>query len=267
VTQLGAGEAVVAALRAEGVRHVFGLVGSSLVEVLDAMYGIPDISGARERIAETKALRDERQKRIAGLGRTDAVPVRSQRVAWELRQVLPREAIVVLDAAAAAAPAYDMLDFFVPRSMLDSLDFGCVGSGFPLALGAKFAAPTRPVVCLAGDGGFLMTAQDLETAVRFRLPIVTVVLVNGCWGLEKAYQKFFFGGRYVGADFGNPAFDAYARVFGAEGLRAERPRQIRPALEQALAMNGPVVVEIPVDPDDLPYPARTEAIRADRRSS
>lgn len=170
-------------------------------------------------------------------------------------------------ASAAAAPAYDMLDFFAPRSMLDSLDFGCVGSGFPLALGAKFAAPSRPVVCLAGDGGFLMTSQDLETAVRFRLPVITLVLSNGCWGIEKAYQKFFFQGRYVGTDFGNPAFDAYARVFGAEGLRADRPEQIRPVLEKALSMDRPVVIEIPVDPNELPYPVRTEAVRVDRLTS
>lgn len=242
---------------------ILGDVGAVLGQLVDAL-GPGEAPGPRERLAAVARLREARRHRIDQLGRTDAVPVKPQRVVWELRQLLPRDAIVVLDASAAAAPAYDMLDFFVPHSMLDSLDFGCVGCGLPLALGAKFVAPSRPVVCLAGDGGFLMTSQDLETAVRFRLPVVTVVLSNGCWGLEKAYQKFFFDGRYVGTEFGNPPFDAYARLFGAEGLRADRPDQIRPVLEKALTMDRPVVVEIPVDPDELPYPARTDALRTDR---
>ncbi len=242
---------------------LLGDVGTILAQLREAL-GPGETPDAAERRVAAAALREARRTRVEQLGRTGAVPTKPQRVAWELRRVLPRDAIVVLDASAGAAPAYDMLDFFGPRSMLDSLDFGCVGAGFPLALGAKVAAPGRPVVCLAGDGGFLMTAQDLETAVRLRLGVVTVVLTNGCWGLEKAYQKHFFGGRYVGTEFGNPAFDAYGRLFGAEGLRADRPEEIRPVLEKALAMDGPVVIEIPVDPDELPYPARTDAVRADR---
>ncbi|MBI4593887.1 MAG: thiamine pyrophosphate-binding protein, partial [Candidatus Rokubacteria bacterium] len=238
------------------------------LDQIRAALGSGDATDGRQRRAWVAAQRDARRRRVDQLGRTDARPIKPQRVAWELRQVLPRDAVVVLDAAAGAAPAYDMLDFVSPRSLLDSLDFGCVGCGFPLALGAKFAAPERPVVCLAGDGGFLMTSQDLETAVRFRLPVITIVLSNGCWGLEKAYQKHFFAGRYVGVDFANPPFDAYARVFGAEGWPVERPDQIRPVLEKALAVaDRPVVIEIPVDPEELPYPARTEAIRADRTRS
>lgn len=242
---------------------ILGDVATVLGQLTEAL-GPGEAPDAGKRRTHATGLREARRTRVDQLGRTDAVPTKPQRVVWELRQLLPRDAIVVLDASAAVAPAYDMLDYFTPRSMLDSLDFGCVGAGFPLALGAKFAAPKRPVVCLAGDGGFLMTAQDLETAVRFRVPVVAIVLSNGCWGLEKAYQKFFFQGRYVGTDFGNPAFDAYARLFGAEGLRADRPEQVRPVLEKALAMERPVVVEIPVDPDELPYPARTDALRTDR---
>jgi acetolactate synthase I/II/III large subunit len=221
---------------------------------------------ARERRAWIAAQRAGRQQRIDRDGRVDRVPITPRRVVWELRQVLPRNAIVALDSTAGAAPAYDMLDFHEPRTLLDSLDWGCVGAGFPTALGARFAAPDRPVVCLAGDGGFLMTSQDLETAVRYRVPVVVLVFNNGCWGIEKAYQKHFFGGRYIGADFGNPAFDRYAQSFGAGGWRVERPEEIRPALERALAVTDrPTVIEVIVDPEELPYPARTEAVRSDRQ--
>ena len=220
----------------------------------------------RERRRWAEAQRTARRERIERDGRDERVPIKPRRVAWELRQILPRNALVVFDSTAGAGPAHDMLDFHEPRTLLDSLDWGCVGAGFPTALGARFAAPERPVVCLAGDGGFLMTSQDLETAVRCRVPLVTLVFNNGCWGIEKAYQKHFFGGRYVGADFGNPAFDRYAESFGAVGLRVERPGEIRSALEKALAVTDrPTVIEVVVDPEELPYPVRTEAVRADRQ--
>jgi acetolactate synthase-1/2/3 large subunit/sulfoacetaldehyde acetyltransferase len=175
--------------------------------------------------------------------------------------VLPRNAIVTIDAGAAASHAYNQLDFYEPQTFITPGDLGSVGAGFPSALGAKLARPDRPVVCLCGDGGFLMTSQDLETAVREGIAVVTVVMTNNCWGSEKAYQKYFFNERYVGSDFGNPRFDEYARLFGAQGLRAEKPQELRPALEKALATTVPTVLEIPVDPDELPFPARSDAVR------
>ena len=106
-----------------------------------------------------------------------------------------------------------------------------------------------------------MTSQDLETAVREGIAVVTVVMTNNCWGSEKAYQKYFFNERYVGSDFGNPRFDEYARLFGAQGLRVEKPEELRPALEKALAAAVPTVLELPVDPGELPFPARSDAVR------
>lgn len=247
---------------AEALHGDVGIVLRQLREALGS--GAP--RDARERRAWAEAQRAARRQRIDRDGRDESALIKPRRVAWELRQVLPRNAIVVFDSTAGAAPAHDMLDFYEPRTLLDSLDWGCVGAGFPTALGARFAAPDRPVVCLAGDGGFLMTSQDLETAVRCRVPLVSLVFNNGCWGIEKAYQKHFFGGRYLGTDFGNPAFDRYAESFGAVGMRVERPAELRPALEKALAVTDrPSVIEVVVDPDELPYPARTEAVRADRR--
>jgi sulfoacetaldehyde acetyltransferase len=213
------------------------------------------------RFATIQTWRRQRQTRLASTGQSDALPLKPQRVYRELRQVLPRHTIVAIDAGAAASHAYNLLDFYEPRTFISPGDLGCVGAGFPSALGAKLACPDRPVICLCGDGGFLMTGQDLETAVRERIPVVTVVMTNNCWGSEKAYQKYFFNERYVGADFTNPRFDEYARLFGAQGLRAEKPEELRSGLEKALAANVPTVLEIPVDPDELPFPARSDAVR------
>ncbi len=243
-----------------------GILGDAKAVLHGLLAGLQQALGANgrdeARFAMVQALRHQRQGRIAKAGQTDVVPLKPQRVYWELRQVLPRDTIVVLDAGAAPSHAYNLLEFYTSRTFISPGDLGCVGAGFPSALGAKLARPDRPVVCLCGDGGFLMTGQDLETAVRERIPVVTVVMSNNCWGSEKAYQKYFFSERYVGADFTNPRFDEYARLFGAQGLRAEKPEELRPALEKALTANVPTVLEIPVDPEELPFPARSDAVRA-----
>jgi thiamine pyrophosphate-dependent acetolactate synthase large subunit-like protein len=216
---------------------------------------------AEARFTAIQQLHQRRQQRLATAGAPDILPLKPQRVYREFREVLPRNTIVTIDAGAAASHAYNQLDFYEPRTFITPGDLGCVGAGFPSALGAKLARPDRPVVCLCGDGGFLMTSQDLETAVRERIAVVSVVMTNNCWGSEKAYQKYFFNERYVGSDFTNPRFDEYARLFGAQGWRVETPEGLRPALEKALAATVPTVLEIPIDPDELPFPARSDAVR------
>ena len=238
-----------------------GILGDAKAVVGGILRELGQKPRAEARVAAIQQWRQQRQQRLATAGASDILPLKPQRVYQELRAVLPRNTIVTIDAGAAASHAYNLLDFYEPRTFITPGDLGCVGAGFPSALGAKLARPDRPVVCLCGDGGFLMTSQDLETAVRERIPVVTVVMTNNCWGSEKAYQKYFFNERYVGSDFGNPRFDDYARLFGAQGLRVETATELRPALEKALSATVPTVLEIPVDPDELPFPARSDAVR------
>jgi acetolactate synthase-1/2/3 large subunit/sulfoacetaldehyde acetyltransferase len=139
--------------------------------------------------------------------------------------------------------------------LLTPLDLGGLGFAFPEALGARLGRPDRPVLAIHGDGGFLMNAQELETAVRHGIGVVTLVMNNNCWGSEKAYQRQFFGGRYIGCDIGNPRYDAFARLFGADGFYVEHPDQVGDVVRAALTSGRPAVVEIPIDPDELPMPA------------
>jgi sulfoacetaldehyde acetyltransferase len=238
-----------------------GILGDAKAVLGGILEGLPQKPRDEARLSAIQQLRQQRQQRMATASASDTLPFKPQRVYRELREVLPHNTIVTIDAGAAASHAYNQLDFYEPRTFITPGDLGCVGAGFPSALGAKLARPDRPVVCLCGDGGFLMTSQDLETAVRERIPVVTVVMTNNCWGSEKAYQKYFFNERYVGSDFGNPRFDEYARLFGAQGLRVEKPEELRSALEKALTAAVPTVLEIPVDPDELPFPARSDAVR------
>ena len=197
-----------------------------------------------------------RKERLEEEGRLDSTPLKPQRVYAELRKVMPLDAIVALDAGLSPNFGQDRLYFHQPHSLLTSLDLGGLGFSFPASLGAKLAAPGRPVVNFNGDGGFLFNAQEFETAVRYGLNVVTVILNNGSWGSEKAYQRHAFNERYVGADTVNPRFDKYAELFGGTGFYLERPEDIGPAFLEALQADGPSIIEIPIDPDELPRPAR-----------
>ena len=143
-----------------------------------------------------------------------------------------------------------------------SLELGGLGFSFPASIGACFAAPHRPVVNFNGDGGFLFNAQEFETAVRYGLRHVSVVLNNNSWGSEKAYQKYAFNERYVGADTVNPRFDKYAELFGGRGFYVDDPADVADALREALAAGVPSIIEVPIDPDELPRPARLAEVQS-----
>jgi acetolactate synthase I/II/III large subunit len=229
--------------------------------LLDALAaeGVHPQREAWRREAET--LRAQRQARLAAEAGLDATPIKPQRVYAELRRALPPDTIVALDAGAAPAYGYDRLQFTGPRTFLTPLDLGGLGFAFPAALGAKLGRPDAPVLAIHGDGGFLMNAQEIETAVRHQINAVTLVMNNNCWGSEKAYQRAFYGARYIGCDIGNPRYEQLARLFGAEGYYVDHPDQVGDALRAALRAGKPAVIEIPIDPDELPTPV--QAIRKD----
>jgi acetolactate synthase I/II/III large subunit len=224
--------------------------------------------GARSASAawrqEAVTLKAERQARLAAEAARETTPLKPQRVYAELRRSLAPETVVALDAGAAPAYGYDRLQFSIPRTFLTPLDLGGLGFAFPAALGAKLGRPGAPVLAIHGDGGFLMNAQELETAVRHGIGVVTIVMNNNCWGSEKAYQKHFYGGRYIGCDIGNPRYDDYARLFGAEGYYVEHADQVGDALRTAFASGRPAVIEIPIDPNEFPTPATAARRKPDR---
>ena len=207
-----------------------------------------------------------RNQRLEDEGKLSTTPIKPQRVYAELRKVIPRDAIISLDAGLAPNFGQDRLNYYEPRSLMTSLDLGGLGFSFPAALGASFAAPHRPVINFNGDGGFLFNAQEFETAVRYGLKLVTVVMNNSCWGSEKAYQRYAFNERYVGADTVNPRFDKYAELFGGTGFYVERPEDIGNAMLEALKIDGPSIIEIPTDPDEMPRPARLADVQAPQSS-
>lgn len=190
------------------------------------------------------------QERSAA-GTPSRSPLSAERVFMELRGVLPHDAIITLDAGTLCLQATDQLCYFKPPALITPLYFGLVGFSYAAGLGAKLAAPDRPVVTLMGDGGFAMTMAEITTAVQSGINTVAVVLDNGCWGAEKAYQRDFYNGRFVGADIVSPPYDKVAELCGAAGYSASQPGELADALSKALASGRPSVIHVKVDPDAI----------------
>lgn len=177
-----------------------------------------------------------------------------------LRGVLPQDAAFTMDAGTLCLQATDALEYWTPPALFTPLDFGLVGFSFACGLGVKLAYPDRPVISLMGDGGFGMTLSELSTAVDHNINSVTIVMNNQSWGAEKAYQRDFFGGRYIGADVSSPPFDKVAELYGAKGFAVERLDDLGDAVQSALDCGKPAVIDVAVDPAAL-YSFRRDSFK------
>jgi len=128
---------------------------------------------------------------------------------------------------------------------------GAMGFGFPAAIGAKIAFPDREVVAFAGDGCFLMSAQELATAVQYDARLITLVIDNGSYGTIRMHQEGQYPGRVSATSIRNPDFAAYARAFGAWGAVVERTEDFSEAFAQARAAKAPAVIHIKTDVRDI----------------
>ena len=144
-----------------------------------------------------------------------------------------RGAVLVQDAPSLGTWIHRYVDFTSPGTFYAAAG-GSMGWGLPAAMGIRLARLAVPVVAVCGDGSFWMVAQDLETAVRERLPVVTVINNNFAFGNTRDRQAVAHGGRYLGVFYGNPDFAAFARLLGAHGERVERDEDLLPALVRAL---------------------------------
>src|SRR5262249_41512592 len=128
---------------------------------------------------------------------------------------------------------------------------GAMGYGLPAALAAKAIRPERTVVCLAGDGDFMMSAAELATAVQYELPVLVLVVNNGMYGTIRMHQERHYPGRVVATDLVNPAFADFARSFGCHGDTVERTEDFEAAFERAIASDRPAVLDLRVDPEAI----------------
>jgi len=169
----------------------------------------------------------------------------------ELRDIMPKNASVTLDAGTLCLQATDQFNFFETRSLFTPLDFGLVGFSFAAGLGVKLAKPDSPVFSLMGDGGFGMTVSELSTAVHHKINTITIIMNNKSWGAEKAYQRDFYDKRYIAVDISSPPFHELADIYGAKGYHITQLKNLKEAVSDALVCNKPAIINVEVDPNEL----------------
>jgi acetolactate synthase I/II/III large subunit len=176
----------------------------------------------------------------------NGVPIHPMRLVYELQNLLSDDITLCLDMGSFHIWLARHLYSFRPRQLLISNGQQTLGVGLPWAIAACLVRPGDKVISISGDGGFLYSAGELETAVRLKCNLVHLVWIDGSYDMVR-FQEVAKYGRASGVDFGPVDVARLAEAFGATGLRIETPDQIAPTLKKALAIEGPVVIGIPVD--------------------
>jgi pyruvate dehydrogenase (quinone) len=187
---------------------------------------------------------------------SDNVPIKPQRVAWELSHVAPDDAIISADSGTNTVWIARHFDMKGTQQFSCSGTLATMAPALPYAIAAKIAFPERASIAFIGDGGFSMLMAEFLTAVKYKLPIVVVIIKNNVLGQIKWEQIVFLGNPQYGVELHNPDFAKYADICGGVGFKVEQPEQIRPALQQALLANRPAIVEVTVDPLEPPMPPK-----------
>jgi acetolactate synthase-1/2/3 large subunit len=178
----------------------------------------------------------------------------------DLRAALPADAVITVDAGNFQEWLHRYFSFPLPGTFVGN-GSGTMGYALPAALAAKLVHPERPVVAVCGDGGFMMTVQELETAARLKANLIVLIFNNDMHGSIRMNQEAHFPGRVTATDVGNPDFVDLARAFGAHGERATTNEELRAALARALGEERPSVIELVTDRDQLTVDDSLEDIR------
>jgi thiamine pyrophosphate-dependent acetolactate synthase large subunit-like protein len=220
-------------------KMVMGQLNHALDERPVVFGETPWLGGLKEKVAQNAAT-------IEPMLNSDASPIGYYRILKEIRDVLPKEAIVVADGASTMDISRQVIDIWYPRHRIDAGVAGCVGTGVPFAIAAKVNNPDKPVICLQGDWAFGFNGMDIETAARFNLPIVWVIFQNA--NIDKWVRTYIEGVENPNDFQPGVRFDMMMEAFGGHGELVERPEEIRPALERAFNSGKASVVNVLMDP-------------------
>jgi acetolactate synthase-1/2/3 large subunit len=200
----------------------------------------------REAVAAREA---EGRRRLAEWAASDDVPISHHRLAAEIARVVTPETIVIGDGGDVVGCAAKYVPLHRPGQWLDPGPFGCLGVGPPFALAARLLHPDRRVLLIAGDGAFGLNGMELETAVRFGLPVTCVVGNDAGWGQIRNPQLQFFGAeRAVATSLPATRYDLMVEALGGRGALVTKPAELGPALERALASDEVWCLNVLLDP-------------------
>jgi acetolactate synthase-1/2/3 large subunit len=195
------------------------------------------------------AAKEMKFAKFQALAESNDTPIKPERVVAELTRALDADAIVVADAGTPCP----YLSAYYPvrgggRKFFSNRAHGALGYSMAAAMGAHFAQPKVKCVSVMGDGSFGFTCGELETAVRYRLPITFIVIANASYGWIKAGQRSGYGERYFAVDFAVTDHAAVAAAFGVKSWRVTDPSELAKILKEALAHGGPSLVDIVCQP-------------------
>lgn len=218
---------------------------------------VPEGIQRQELIQEIAAYREEFKKQNLDMELSDAFPMMPERILAEVREVLPRDAIITTDVGWNKNGVGQQFPIYEPGSLLNPGGYATMGFGGPAALGAKIARPDRLVVALVGDGGFGQNPAMLATANHENVAVVWVIMNNNAYGtiagLEKAHFETTFGSVFEkDGKSTSPDYAAIARAYGVQGVKIESAAQFRPALENAIKANKPVVIDVEMINNPVP---------------
>lgn len=206
---------------------------------------------SEEWIAQLKTWQEQYPYRY----RKDDSQLKPQSVIELLYRSTDGEAIVTTDVGQHQMWTAQYYKFKHARSLISSGGLGTMGFGFPAAIGAQIAHPDRTVIAVVGDGGFQMTNQELAIVAQYKVPVKVAILNNQCLGMVRQWQELFYDNRYSQIDLTcSPDFVKLAEAYGVKGLRASTPEEAEAVWAEALAHDGPVVVDFRVSPEENVYP-------------
>lgn len=236
-----------------------GLVGDAKLALADLREALsvgrrrrsPDKSRLYEISAQASAWWEQVRPKMV----SDSMPIKPQRVMKELMETLPADSVIVADAGTGTPFTSAFYKSPAGRYVVIPRGYGGLGYALPGVVGAKLARPEATVVGLMGDGSFGMSAGELETIARLKLPVTILQFNNSCFGWIKALQCLYHGGRYVSVDF-SPDTDhaGIARSFGLQGLRIEYPKDLGPAIREAVRSDRATFIDVVTESEETEVP-------------
>ena len=184
----------------------------------------------------------------------DSEELLPQYVIRQIYEVTKGEAIIVTGVGQNQMWAAQHYWYNKPNSFISSGGLGTMGFELPGAMGAKVGCPDEIVWCVAGDGGFQMTIQELATIVQEKVAVKIAIINNGFLGMVRQWQELFYGRRYVATPLSGPDFVKIAEAYGLPGLRVTGKEEVVPAIEQAMEYQGPFLIDFVVEPEENVYP-------------
>jgi len=231
-----------------------GIIGDTQAVLRQICEAMGKVKFSPERETWFKELRGEEDEKLEQMERfmkSDKVPIHPARLCREVDEFLDEDAIIIGDGGDIVSIGARILRARAPGQWLDPGPFGCLGMGVPFGLAARLAKPDKQLLLLYGDGSFGLNGMEMDTAVRFDLPMVVVIGNDGGWGQMRvdAQAMGLSSKEVAGTELGFTRYDKMVEAFGGLGIYVEEPSEIRPALERAFESNRPACVNVKIDPD------------------